>query len=147
MPKHKGGRKWKPSRINAYDPVKYLFYNHSECGSKALNPLSPFFEVGIRDYLRNKPRTTSPVIKKIAADLEKDGIAVFSIDDIAGGSSLFLEMSAELSEEIDSHRDEIRAWSENPIDSKKKPYLFKIEAQRRYLGRVGRPPFTPKYWR
>ena len=79
MPKHKGGRKWKPSGINAYDPVKYLFYNHSECGSKALNPLSPFFEVGIRDYLRNKPRTTSPVIKKIAADLEKDAIAVFSI--------------------------------------------------------------------
>ena len=38
-------------------------------------------------------------------------------------------MSAELSEEIDSHRDEIRAWSENPTDSKKKPYLFKIEAQ------------------
>src|SRR5262245_43377483 len=126
-----------PNQVSSRGPSRFPLYDHTKCGRDAVNLRTYLFVPGVREYrLHRLPASPLPA----ARQLSRDGIAVFSMADLAGGEALFEELKANWSEAQASMAGDIEAWHkrQTSADEKKKDFMFPVDVP---------PSFSEPGWR
>jgi hypothetical protein len=121
----------RPRRITQTGRSKFFFYDSSASGKKSINFVSSLVDRGVRDHLHSPISAVNQRKADLILDhLERDGIAIFQLNEIFNGEKIFKDLCAYWDAMESNNRDkiyEVRKNSEEGKDAQgKKPYLFSL---------------------